>query len=180
MSDKATSPSAGGFVLPEGARTFFDYGPQRLFAKVARPTGTRRDLILFDAYWACLCVGLLAREQAGPDKLEKDRFLVAYPDDYEPYGEYIAGLLVEAELSAVHTENYTEPELERAIANLLKVSAPTRLSPKGLGLLNRYAAGGYQIIREKMRPRPTDIPNFLIRYQSVLDQVGSDKVRRGR
>lgn len=172
MSDKAVSSSPGGFVLPEGARTFFDYEPQRLFAKVARQTGARRDLILFDAYWACLCVGLLAREQA--DKLEKDRFLVAYPEDYEPYGEYIAGLLVEAELSAVHTENYTEPELERAIADLLKVSAPTRLSPKGLGLLNRYAAGGYRIIKDQMRPRPTDIPNFLIRYQSVLDQVGTN------
>lgn len=174
MSEKVATSSPGGFVLPEGARDFFDYEPQRLFAKVARQQGARRDLILFDAYWACLCIGLLAREQAGAEHLEKDRFLVAYPEDYEPYGEYIAGLLVEAELSAIHTENYTEPELERAIADLLKVSAPTRLSPKGLGLLNRYAAGGFQIIRDKLRPRPTDVPNFLIRYQSVLDQVGAD------
>lgn len=173
MTDKGSSTTAGGFVLPEGARTFFDYEPQRLFARVTRPTGARRDLILFDAYWACLCVGLLAREQAGPDELERDRFLVAYPEDYEPFGEYIAGLLVEAELAAMHTENFSEPELEHAIADLLKVSAPTRLSPKGLGLLNRYAAGGFQIIRDQMRPRPTDIPNFLIRYQSVLDQVAT-------
>lgn len=174
MTNEASSTSPGGFVLPEGARTFFDYKPQRLFAEVARPVGARRDLILFDAYWACLCVGLLAREQAGPEMLEREgRFLAAYPEDYEPFGEYIAGLLVEAELSAMHTENFTEPELERAIADLLKVSAPTRLSPKGLGLLNRYAAGGFQIIKDQMRPRPTDIPNFLIRYQSVLDQVAA-------
>jgi hypothetical protein len=172
MSDAIQSVSSGGFVLPEGARVFFDYEPQRLFAKVAKQAGTRGDLILFDAYWACLCVGLLFREQ--DSAMEKDRFLVAYPDVYEPYGEYIAGLLVEAELAAIHTDEFTEPELERAIADLLKVSAPTRLSPKGLGMLNRYAAGGYRVIKDKMRPRPTDIPNFLIRYQSILDQVGSD------
>lgn len=173
MSQTSVTTSPGGFVLPNGARDFFDYKPQRLFANVARQKGAQRDLILFDAYWACLCVGLLAREQAQPEKLEKDRFLTAYPDDYEPYGEYIAGLLVEAELAALHTENYTEAELERAIADLLKVAAPTRLSPKGLGLLNRYAAGGYLIIKDTMRPRPTDVPNFLIRYQSVLDQLGT-------
>lgn len=171
MSENSAAASPGGFVLPDGARDFFDYEPQRLFAKVARQTGARRDMILFDAYWACLCVGLLAREQAAADKLEKDRFLTAYPEDYEPYGEYVAGLLVEAELAALHTEDYTESELERAIADLLKVSAPTRLSPKGLGLLNGYAAGGFQIIKDKMRPRPTDVPNFLVRYQSVLDQL---------
>lgn len=168
MSENSAS---GGFVLPDGARDFFDYEPQRLFAKVARQTGARRDMILFDAYWACLCVGLRAREQATPDKLEKDRFLTTYPDDYEQYGEYVAGLLVEAELAALHTDDYTESELERAIADLLKVSAPTRLSPKGLSLLNRYAAGGFQILKDKMRPRPTDVPNFLVRYQSVLDQM---------
>lgn len=174
MSENSGTSSAGGFILPDGARDFFGYEPQRLFARVSRLAGARRDMILFDAYWACLCVGLLAREQASSDKLEKDRFLVAYPEDYEPYGEYVAGLLVEAELAALHTENYTESELERAISDLLKVSAPTRLSPKGLGLLNRYAAGGFEIIKDKMRPRPTDVPNFLLRYQSVLDQLGQD------
>lgn len=171
MSEPLANSTSGGFVLPDGARDFFGYEPQRLFAKVARQAGARRDMILFDAYWACLCVGLLAREQAAPQKLEKDRFLATYPEDYEPYGEYIAGLLVEVELAAMHTEDYTESELERAIADLLKVSAPTRLSPKGLGLLNRYAAGGFQIIKDKMRPRPTDVPNFLVRYQSILDQL---------
>lgn len=171
MSNKSASSSSGGFVLPDGARDFFGYKPQRLFADVARQSNARRDLILFDAYWACLCVGLLAREHASNEELESDRFLTAYPEDYEPYGEYIAGLLVEAELAAMHTETFTEAELEHAIAELLKVSAPTRLSPKGLGLLNRYAAGGFQIIKDKMRPRPTDVSNFLMRYQLVLGQV---------
>ncbi len=171
MSDIAAISSSSGFNLPIGAREFFGYKPQRLFADVARQSGAHRDLILFDAYWACLCIGLLAREHAPPEEVDTERFLAAYPEDYEPYGEYIAGLLVEAELAAMHTEAFTEAELEHAIADLLKVSAPTRLSPKGLGLLNRYAAGGFQIIKDKMRPRPTDVPNFLMRYQSVLDQV---------
>ena len=171
MSETAATSSPGGFVLPDGARDFFGYKPQRLFADVARQTGAHRDLILFDAYWACLCVGLLAREPAPSEELGTERFLTAYPEGYEHYGEYIAGLLVEAELATMHTETYTEAELEHAIADLLKVSAPTRLSPKGLGLLNRYAAGGFQIIKDKMRPRPTDVPNFLMRYQLVLDQL---------
>ena len=37
MSETAATSSPGGFVLPNGARDFFGYKPQRLFAEVARP-----------------------------------------------------------------------------------------------------------------------------------------------
>ena len=171
-SDESTS--IGGFVLPLGARHFFDYRSQRLFASVGRAEGATRDMILFDAYWACLAVGLLVRKPASEGALESDRFLSAYPDDYVPHAEYIAGLLVEAELSSLHMNTYDERQIERMIADLLKVSSPTRLSAKGMRLLNLYAAGGFDIVRDTMGLRPTDVPNFLIRFEEVLSSLRAD------
>lgn len=171
MSEAASGAAATGFVLPEGAREFFDYGAQKLFAKFSRSAGEQRDMIMFDAYWASLVVGLLARKQGEAESIKGDRFLAGYPDDYEPHAEYIAGLLVEAELATLHTENYTERQLERAISRLLKVSSPTRLSPDGLKLLNLYAAGGFKILADRMRPRPTDAASFMQRYASILAEL---------
>ncbi|WP_431470132.1 hypothetical protein [Sphingosinithalassobacter sp. LHW66-3] len=171
MNEGASGATATGFVLPEGAREFFDYSAQKLFGKFSRSAGEQRDMIMFDAFWASLVVGLLARKQGDAESLKGDRFLAAYPDDYEPFAEYIAGLLVEAELATLHTEDYTERQLERAISRLLKVSAPTRLSPDGLKLLNLYAAGGFKILADRMRPRPSDASSFMQRYEALLAEL---------
>lgn len=163
------SSRARGFVLHKAARQYYDYVDQRMFGRTKSSDVARGTLVLFDAYYAGLMLGLACRKIGTPEMLEGSIFLPIYPSEYEPYREYIAGLLVDAEVTALHSEDYSEPQLERSIAKLLQVASPTRLSAEGMHVLNLYAAGGFELLRSKMGAKPSDPSNFLIRYQAVLE-----------
>ena len=159
---------ARGFVLHKEARIYFDYVDQRMFGRTKSSDAARGSLILFDAYYAGLMLGLSCRRTGTSEMLDGANFLASYPNEYEPYREYIAGLLVDAEVTALHSEDYSEQQLERSIAKLLQVASPTRLSAEGMHILNLYAAGGFELLRSRMGPKPSDPSNFLIRYQDIL------------
>ncbi|MEO1538685.1 hypothetical protein [Pseudaestuariivita atlantica] len=161
--------SARGFVLHEGVRNYFDFSNLRMFNSTRSPDVARGSLILFDAYYAGLMLGLATKRLGAAKDLEGSIFLPSYPNEFEAYREYIAGLLVDAEVTALHSEDYSESQLERAIAKLLQVASPTRLSPEGMHILNLYAAGGFELLRSKMGAKPSDPSNFMIRYQAVLE-----------
>lgn len=161
---------ARGFVLHEAARGYFGYIDQRMFSRTRSSDAARGSLILFDAYYAGLMLGLTYRKTGTPEMLDRAGiFIQNYPNEYEPYREYIAGLLVDAEVTALHSEDYSEQQLEKSIAKLLQVASPTRLSPEGMHILNLYAAGGFELLRSKMGAKPSDPSNFLIRYQALLE-----------
>ena len=162
------STGARGFVLHKEARNYFDYADQRMFSRTRSSDVSRGTLLLFDAYYASLMLGLVCGETGKIDMLDTGEFILNYPNEYEPYREYIAGLLVDAEVTAIHSDDYSERQLERLIAKLLQVASPTRLSPNGMHILNLYAAGGFDLLRSRMGTRPSDPSNFLIRYQTLL------------
>ena len=162
------STRARGFVLHKEARSYFDYVDQKMFNSVRSPDVFRGSLILFDAYYGGLMLGLACRKAVNTDMLDAGEFIQSYPNEYEPFREYIAGLLVDAEVTALHSDDYTERQLERSISTLLQVASPTRLSPEGMHILNLYAAGGFELLRSKMGTKPSDPSNFLIRYQAIL------------
>lgn len=159
---------ARGFVLHEDARTYFGFSDQRMFSGTRSTEVHRGSLILFDAYYAGLVLGLAKKRMSSEEKLDGKVFIQAYPIEYERYREYIAGLLVDAEVAALHSEDYSESQVERSISKLLQVASPTRLSARGMHCLNLYAAGGFELLRSKMKERPTDPTNFLMRYQDIL------------
>lgn len=166
-----TAKGTNGFYLHRDTRNMFGFKNQKMFSKGVGAGSQAKDMLLFDAYWASLCIGLYKRKLGKLDDLEKDRILPAYPEDYDGQADYIAGLLVEAELFTLHTEDFSEKDFERAISKLLKVSSPTRLSPEGMRQLNLYAAGGFEIMRDRMKPKPTDPANFLSRFSQLLTQL---------
>ncbi len=161
-------PRARGFVLHESARSYFDYSGQRMFSSTRSSDVARGSLILFDAYYAGLMLGLASKRMGSDEMLDGTVFIQTYPNEYEPYREYIAGLLVDAEVTALSSEEYSERQAERSISRLLQVASPTRLSAAGMHSLNLYAAGGFELLRSKMGARPTDPANFLMRYQDIL------------
>lgn len=162
------SSRARGFILHKAARDYFDYADQRMFSRTKSSDVSRGSLILFDAYYASLMLGLATKKTGTINMLDRTFFIQNYPNEYEPYREYIAGLLVDAEVTALHSADYSERQLERSIAKLLQVASPTRLSAEGMHILNLYAAGGFELLPQKMGTKPSDPSNFLIRYQTVL------------
>jgi len=159
------------FFLHSGLRVYFGYESGKMFKKSSLPSDGSPTMLLFDAFYAGLLVGLHTGRMADQKSLEKQYFIDHYPNEFEPAREYIAGLLVEAELRRLDgTKQCSERQFEREIAKLLDADEPSRLSQNGIEALNSYAAGGFELIREALKPNPTSVQDFLLRFHEYWDK----------
>lgn len=146
------------FVMPKAARGFF-----RTITERTVP-GSR--YIMFDTYYVCLLLGLDARRLGPADELEGDRFIENYPDDYKQQADYIAGLLIDAELDRNRIDLSNKASVEGQMVLLLDPSNPTGLSATGSERLNRYAVGGFARIEKEMTV-PAKLEDLLVRYAAM-------------
>lgn len=166
------------FLLHKGVRDYFGFRDQRMFHGTSGDQDRRRELILFDAYYACLLVGTCISGLGDESDIDGREFLPSpgYPEPFRDSKEFIAGLIVEAELRRLDTENYSHRDFERAIAKLLDVNSPTRLSEDvGISKANLYAAGGFDFISEKLQPKPVSAQEFLLRFHDLWNREVSGR-----
>ena len=160
------------FSLPIGLRDFFNFKDLRMYSGSDRGVLGEGQMILFDGYYASLLVGVLHTGIGKSESLETEAFISGYPIDYKASREFIAALIVEAELRRVATKEYKQNDFEHAISKLLQVDAPTGLSSEGLELSNLYAAGGFAFLADKLRPKPSNAVNFFLRFNDLCVQEG--------
>jgi hypothetical protein len=146
------------FHLPADARTFF-----RSFMGTHDSNATR--FLMFDAYYACLMIGLDARKIGNEAELESDVFVVEYPDAYVSQSDVIAGLLIDAELDRKGIDASDRASVEDEMIKLLNPASATRLSTAGNKLLDLYAAYGIRQVLDKMLP-PSTVEDFLVGYRT--------------
>lgn len=155
------------FRLPVGLREFFGFVDQRMYARTDRGALGTGQMILFDGFYASFLVGVMQSRLGKEEELETQRFVEGYPNEYAASREFIAALIVDAELRRTGTEQYSDMDFERAISKLLKVDTPTGLSVVGLELANLYAAGGFGIIEDRLVPRPGGTTSFFLRFHDL-------------
>ena len=145
-----------GFVLPKDARDFFKH-------VLKRTEGGAKLDTMFDAYYLCVVAGLDRRLLGRAEDLEGDRFIEKYPTDYQAQADVLAGLLINAELERKGIDGDDRGTIEQEMLLLLDSQSPTRLSEKGMELLNLYAASGFKSIQADLVP-PQSLEEFLVFY----------------
>lgn len=151
------------FVYPKGARTFF-----KAVEKV--PASQTHFNTMFDTYYLCLMVGLDQRTLASVDDLEPTKFYDRYPPEHQPHADLIAGLLVDAELDRRGIASTDRKSIQDLMVELLDHQSPIKLSEAGADLLNRYAAHGFEVIREATPP-PHAVEDFLLAYHRLWNEL---------
>lgn len=146
------------FHLPVDARSFF-----RSLIGTRESSATR--FLMFDAYYACLMIGLEARKLGSESEVESEVFVAEYPDAYASQSDIIAGLLIDAELERKGIDAGDRASVEDEMIKLLNPASATRLSTAGDKLLDLYAAYGVRQILDKMLP-PSSIEDFLVGYRT--------------
>lgn len=138
-------------------------GMEKYFADIqGRSDGGARFETDFDQFYLCLLVGLDDARPAEESDLETAEFTRNYTVPYRPFAPVTAGLLVEAEIRRQGGENSKEA-LQREFANLIDMEGGgTHLNGEGTTLLSRYAARGFELIRDI--PRPSTLEDFLVTY----------------
>lgn len=148
------------FKLPKGAAEYF-----RLIKEQAGGVKFKYD---FDMYYLCLIVGLTNRKLGTEDKVRPDHFNDSYPGPYADKLYLIAGLLIDAEMDRRKIEAHNRDSIQNLILSLIDYQEPTKLSPSGFDFLNRYAAGGLDIISDQIS-RTRELETFLVHYYNLLN-----------
>lgn len=143
------------FTLPTKARTFFKVVTER----------TPR-YIMFDSWYICALVGMNERSLGSKDELEDTYFIDAYPEAYRATADFIAGLLIDAELDRKGIDVDNKASVEKEMILLLDPSRSTGLSETGVELLNRYAVGGFARVEDSMLP-PAKVEDLLVKYAEM-------------
>jgi hypothetical protein len=155
------------FAMPTGMRAFF--------ATITDRGSAATRWIMFDSYYACALLGLHAR-RLGPDASAGDVFLQSYPDDYKAQADHMAGLLIDAELDRGRIDLANKASVEAKMIQLLLPGSGTGLSDVGVGLLNRYAVGGFERLEAAMDP-PARLEDLLVGYAELwsgMDEGSSE------
>lgn len=123
----------------------------------------------WDFYYICALVGMYHRRLNSEIKEDELRELTrSFPQKYHDKKFYIIALLIESEIHRKGVETRSRKELEKFMLKKVE-EGETGLSENGEELLNKYAAGGLEIIKEKIG-RVEDLHVFFIRlYEEILN-----------
>lgn len=130
------------------------------------PGGPGRFDTQFDAYYYCLMCGL-DRRRLGAEVDVGEEFVKDYVQTYQPYADLIAGLLVDAELVRISIPLDDVKSVEKKMVDLLEPVSTSKLKLEGLALLNRYAAGGFEVISDAFAAPPQSLEEFFTTYQGL-------------
>lgn len=150
--------------LTHEAATFFSH---------IRSTTTHGVRFLdMDMFYACLMLGLKSGE-IGSNEDFREPFLAAgakFPDPYQTVNPYVAGLLIEAEIRRKNVNPQDRDLIESETVKLLDPHSPIALSDVGIEFLNRYAARGFEKLRDRMSA-PRSLEVFLVKYGEIWSKL---------
>lgn len=148
------------FTLPGKARPFFRTVTERT-----------PKYLMFDSWYLCALIGLRERTLGAKDELEDEYFIDHYPEDFKAQADFLAGLLIDAELDRNRIDVQDKASVEREMILLLDPSRMTGLSESGVEILNRYAVGGFAKLEDAMLP-PANVEDLLVKYAELWGEAG--------
>lgn len=120
----------------------------------------------FDIYYLSLIVGVgLGRTQKF-DQASISDITRSVTEPFIPYRYVLAGLLLVSELTNARLP-LNKPLVKSKVTELLDSHRQTFLSDIAVELMNEYAYGGFEAMREQM-PKVPKIHDFLIWYYTVM------------
>jgi hypothetical protein len=149
-----------GFRCPRDIRDYFR-------SMLPGPDDANRFRLLFDPFYLCAVVGMLATKLGNDDDLEQDVFIDHYPEMYTDKSGVLASMLITAEMKRTAIQPNFSGSMEKLILNLVDYRSSTLLKPSAEELINQYAAGGIGIIRESI-PKTTELETFLVHYCNLV------------
>ncbi len=154
------------FVLSHEANSFFE--------KIDKESRHGKFGLKFDYYYLCLVAGFIKKDISKDIRNGSD-LVKAFPTEFHSQREQIIGLLIATEIERNKINKDNRERLEKLMLELVQPDSPSKLSPKGLKLMNRYAQSGFDYISEKI-PSPYNLDTFLIQYYNeIINQTNKLK-----
>ncbi len=148
------------------SRFIFENEARHYFENLNKLSSTGRMTTKLEQYWLCAFLGLVAGKQK--KELEDAMELVdTFTESLRPYQIPILTLLFYRYVTKV-LSSYDSDLILDQMKLFFDDHAPTKMSSDAMDTLNKYAAGGFVILKEKIKA-PSDLAIFLINYVELLE-----------
>ena len=124
----------------------------------------------FDAYYYCLVAGLAAERCRDLPASDTSELVEYFPGRYKDKAKIIVALFLSRELGRVGVDLTEKKSAHSVISILVQPDSPNHLSDEGTKQMNRYAAGGFEVLTEWFEDRPRNLDVFLQLFSTRLDK----------
>lgn len=125
----------------------------------------------FDAYYFCFVAGIAANRKMDLPNAETVELVDAFPGKYRSRGKVLIALFLSQELTAAGVEMEEKATVHSLIARLVDPMSPSSLSAEGQVEFNRYAHGGFDVLRDWFIERPRSAQVFARTFKRKLDEA---------
>ena len=146
------------FRLSEEARQYF--------TKIEERSTTGKFERIWDRYYLCLMAGFL-RKKLGKETPASDEFVSTFIQQYSPQRYQIIALLIATEIKRQGIQKDDKENIKDLMLLYLDHQSITSLSDEGHKIMNRYAEGGFESIREEI-PQPYEFDVFMREYYDTF------------
>ncbi|MCY3541970.1 MAG: hypothetical protein OXH31_08730 [Gammaproteobacteria bacterium] len=122
----------------------------------------------FDVYYLCLLVGLASGTKTNQGVTGVQPFIDHFTDDYRPVKHLLIGLLIVSEIRYFGISMTDKDKVRSEIRRIVDPERVDDLTPVGIELLNAYACGGYEFLRDREFESST-IQDFLREYVEMVE-----------
>jgi hypothetical protein len=130
----------------------------------------------FDVYYYCVIIGILNNNRNEPAGVVSTDIVSNFINDYKAYQNLIIGLLIISELKKVGINISEKDAVRKELQSLLSPQGETGLSDRGVQLLNHYASGGFEHIRDSKSTKPESRDEFMLDFIEMVGQA-AEKLR---
>ena len=120
-----------------------------------------------DIYYLCFIVGIGLCRSPNYKREHVEPIIRNYTEPLKAYREVYAALLLVSELRSSGLE-MNKDLVSKKMNSILDTYDPTVLSDYAFDLMNQYAFGGFEAIREEMPKSPPNPHDFLKWYHDVM------------
>ena len=125
-----------------------------------------QDSVRLNFYWLCAQLGIAYDKRK---QLDGTEMVDKFTQKLEPHSSMIRGLM----LAAIWRYRETKKgEIQDQLIKLLAADNFTKISSDGIDLLDNFAAGGFQIIEDKI-PSKHGWNYFMKKYHNLMQKAPS-------
>lgn len=157
----------GHFRLEDDANAYFE--------KIPKPSKYHAGFaIKLQKYWLCALLGLASNENRDP--IDTGDVVDSFPTPLREHAHLIRALAFWRYASERGVGVDNPDDIMDAIRCFFDDDAGSRMSG-GVAELDKFAAGGFDIIRNRWPSPPQDLDTFLLGYVQALEDAKDSKAR---
>lgn len=145
----------------------FDLEARSYFTNLVKSSSTGDFKIKLQQYWLCCQIGIKF-DKKGKVPEPKGNWLV---DNFAPplaeHADFIRSVVFWRYADALGVDPEDREDMIPQLRMFFDENKQTKLGDAGMNLMDAYAAGGFEILQERI-PNPTDLSSFLIDYVALL------------